>query len=40
MSMDHNKVTELTEKVLKEACKIAKDHAVTEEDTIFVANAF
>ena len=40
MTMDYNKVTRLTEKVLKEATKIAKDHAETEEDTIFIANAF
>lgn len=40
MVMDHNKVSQLTEKVLKEASKIAKDHAETEEDTIFIANAF
>ena len=37
MVMDHNKVSQLTEKVLKEASKIAKDHAETEEYTIFIA---
>ena len=34
------KVSELTKKVLQEASKIAKEHSESEEDTIFIANAF
>ena len=34
------KVSELTKKVLQEANKIAKEHSESEEDTIFIANAF
>jgi len=34
------RVTELTKKVLQEANKIAEEHSQSEEDTIFIANAF
>ena len=38
--MDTAKISKLTQKVLQEANKIAKEHSESEEDTIFIANAF
>tara|TARA_R100001440_G_scaffold19177_1_gene32345 strand:+ start:8 stop:247 length:240 start_codon:yes stop_codon:yes gene_type:complete len=38
--MDTAKISKLTQKVLQEANKITKEHSESEEDTIFIANAF
>lgn len=38
--MDTDKITKLTQKVLQEANKITKEHSKSDEDTIFIANAF
>ena len=38
--MDTVKINKLTQKVLQEAIKITKEHSESEEDTIFIANAF
>ena len=38
--MDTAKINKLTQKVLQEATKITKEHSESDEDTIFIANAF
>ena len=38
--MDTAKINKLTQKVLQEDNKITKEHSESEEDTIFIANAF
>ncbi len=38
--MDTAKINKLTQKVLQEANKITKEHSETDEDTIYIANAF
>ncbi len=38
--MDTNKISKLTAEVIKQATKIADEHSESDEDTIFIANAF
>jgi predicted nucleic acid-binding protein len=38
--MDNAKISKLTQEVIKEATRIHKEHSTSDEDTIFIANAF
>jgi|TARA_R100000482_G_scaffold78618_1_gene30774 predicted nucleic acid-binding protein len=38
--MDNAKISKLTQEVIKQATRIHKEHSTSDEDTIFIANAF
>ena len=38
--MDNAKISKVTQEVIKEATRIHKEHSSSDEDTIFIANAF
>ena len=38
--MDNAKISKVTQEVIKEATRIHKEHSTSDEDTIFIANAF
>ena len=38
--MDNAKISQVTQEVIKEATRIHKEHSSSDEDTIFIANAF
>ena len=38
--MDNAKISKLTQEVIKQATRIHKEHSSSDEDTIFIANAF
>jgi predicted nucleic acid-binding protein len=38
--MDNSKISKVTQEVIKQATRIHKEHSSSDEDTIFIANAF
>jgi len=38
--MDNSKISKVTQEVIKQATRIHKEHSTSDEDTIFIANAF
>ena len=38
--MDNAKISKLTQEVIKQATRIHKEHSTSDDDTIFIANAF
>ena len=38
--MDNAKISKLTQEVIKQATRLHKEHSTSDEDTIFIANAF
>tara|TARA_R100001129_G_scaffold145233_1_gene106496 strand:+ start:304 stop:531 length:228 start_codon:yes stop_codon:yes gene_type:complete len=38
--MDNAKISKVTQEVIKQATRIHKEHSSSDEDTIFIANAF
>ena len=38
--MDNAKISKVTQEVIKQATRIHKEHSTSDEDTIFIANAF
>tara|TARA_Y100001938_G_scaffold130732_1_gene187030 strand:+ start:787 stop:1014 length:228 start_codon:yes stop_codon:yes gene_type:complete len=38
--MDNAKISKVTQEVIRQATRIHKEHSNSDEDTIFIANAF
>ena len=38
--MDNAKISKVTQEVIRQATRIHKEHSTSDEDTIFIANAF
>ena len=38
--MDNAKISKVTQEVISQATRIHKEHSTSDEDTIFIANAF
>tara|TARA_A100001515_G_scaffold12578_1_gene9632 strand:- start:318 stop:545 length:228 start_codon:yes stop_codon:yes gene_type:complete len=38
--MDNTKISKVTQEVIRQATRIHKEHSTSDEDTIFIANAF